>query len=188
MPAFPMAEVDLLPFAGEAAANRLLVEDPMALLVGFVLDQQVPMERAFSAPLELMRRLGTISPGGLLALDPEVVEGAFAQAPALHRFPRMMARRVTALCLLLQERYQSRPELIWEGVADAAQLKARLRSLPGVGPQKADTLLGVLAKQLGVKPAGWEAFIPDHVCLADIRDEAGLAGYRAYKRSLKGRS
>ncbi|MHB8393311.1 MAG: HhH-GPD-type base excision DNA repair protein [Candidatus Dormibacteria bacterium] len=188
MPAFPRAEVDRLPYAGEAAADRLLVEDPMALLVGFILDQQVPLERAFSAPLELRRRLGTISPSELLALDSERVERAFARSPALHRFPRMMAGRVLALCRLLEERYQGRPQLIWEEAADAVDLKARLRSLPGVGSQKAETILGVLARQLGVRPAGWEALMPDHPCLADVRDDAGLAAYRAYKRSVKARS
>ncbi|MHB1501507.1 MAG: HhH-GPD-type base excision DNA repair protein [Candidatus Dormibacteria bacterium] len=183
MPGFPAATVDVLPFAGEPAADRLLVADPMALLLGFLLDQQVPLERAFSAPRALRDRLGTISPAGLLALDQEAVERAFAGPPALHRFPKMMAQRALRLCTLLVDQYQGSPERVWEGALDAEDLRRRLLELPGMGPMKAQTLLSVLAKQLGVRPKGWERLIPDHPTLGDVQDKEGLLRYRSYKRS-----
>ena len=185
MPGFPAATVNALPFTGDPAGDRLLVAEPMALLLGFVLDQQVPLERAFSAPAKLLERLGTISPEALLAADPTAVERAFAQQPALHRFPRMMSSRVLQLCHLLVKNYQGRPEQIWDGAADAEDLIRRLGGLPGIGSMKAGTMLAVLAKQLGVKPKGWELLVPDHPTLGDVADQEGLLQYRAYKRSLK---
>lgn len=157
----------------------------MALLLGFVLDQQVPLERAFSAPARLLERLGTISPEGLLAADPTAVERAFAQPPALHRFPKMMAARVLQLCRVLVSRYHGRPEELWEGAADARDLVRRLGELPGIGPGKATTMLAVLAKQLAVKPRGWELLLPDHPSLGDVADREGLLRYRAYKKAVK---
>lgn len=185
MPGFPSAGVDHLPFTGDPQADRLLVAEPMALLIGFLLDQQVPLERAFSAPLGLLQRVGTIAPGELLGLDPDALEGAFARSPALHRFPRMMAQRLLQACRLLEDRYRGDPAAIWEGAEDAAELRSRLLALPGVGPMKAESLQALLALQLGVRPEGWERFLPDHPTLAAVRTPEELRIYRALKREHK---
>ena len=133
MPGFPAAAVKALPFTDAPVADRLLVAGPMALLLGFVIDQQVPLERAFSAPAKSLERLGTMTPEGLLAADPTSVERAFAQPPALHRLPRMMSSRVLQLCQVLVKNYHGRPEQLWEGAADAEDLIRRLGCLPGSG-------------------------------------------------------
>lgn len=185
VPAFPLAEVDRLPFTADPAADRLLVEEPMALLVGFILDQQVPLQRAFSAPLELRARVGTLDAGELLGLPPGVLEEAFRRPPALHRFPQMMAARLLEACQLLEARYGGDPVRIWEGVAAAPELRQRLLELPGVGPMKAETIQALLALQLGVRPKGWEAALPDHPTLAEVRDEGQLRAYQAWKRESK---
>ncbi len=185
MAGFPHAEVQSLPFAGDPAADRLLVEEPMALLIGFLLDQQVPLQRAFSAPLGLRQRVGTIDPRRLLELDPEAVEEAFRRPPALHRFPRMMADRLLSACRLLVDRYQGDPSSIWSGADDALGLRRRLLELPGIGPMKAESLQALLALQLGVRPEGWKGLLPDHPTLAGVRDQEALRLYQALKREQK---
>ncbi len=174
-----------LPYTGDAEADRLLVEEPVALLIGFVLDQQVPLQRAFSAPRDLGRRLGTIQPAALLAMDPERVVEAFSTAPALHRFPRMMAGRVLEVCRVVVEEYGGDAARIWEGAGSGRQLHDRLRALPGVGEGKARTMVAVLGKQLGVRPAGWRDWLPDHLTLGDVSDEAELEAYQAQKRARR---
>jgi uncharacterized HhH-GPD family protein len=182
---FPKAEVKELPYSGRPEADRLLVEDPMALLIGFVLDQQVQLQRAFSAPFDLRSRVGTITPAELLATDREQVLAAFAGPPALHRFPRMMAERVLELCRTIEVRFQGDPSRIWAGVDDAAQLRSRLTELPGIGPMKADTMMVVLGQQLGVRPKGWRQLLPTHPTLGDVRDADGLLAYQTMKRAHK---
>jgi uncharacterized HhH-GPD family protein len=185
MTGFPKAEVAELPFSGQQEADRLLVEDPMAFLIGFLLDQQVQLQRAFSAPFDLRTRLGSIAPADLLATDREKLMVAFTSPPALHRFPRMMAEWVLELCRAVEERYEGDPTRIWTEAKDAAQLRARLRELPGIGPMKATTMMVVLGKQLGVRPKGWRQLLPDHLTLGDVRDADGLLSYQTQKRAQK---
>jgi uncharacterized HhH-GPD family protein len=185
VPGFPFAEVDSLPFTSDAEADRLLVQEPLALLMGFLLDQQVPLQRAFAAPKELRQRVGSLDPVVLLQLPPGALEEAFRRPPALHRFPQMMAARLEAALQLLVREYGGDPARIWEEAPDAGALRSRLLALPGVGPMKAETLQALLALQLGVRPRGWEALLPDHPTLATVRSPEELARYQAQKRERK---
>lgn len=176
----------------EPAANELLTRSPLALLIAMLLDQQVPLEKAFSSPYQLVLRLGhepTVDE--LASFDPEALADIFAERPALHRFPRAMAGRVQELARLLADRYDGDAEQVWAGAADAAQLRARLAELPGFGTYKAQITMALLGKQLGVRPAGWrEAAGPyghegSLVSVADIVDDDSLAKVRAYKKQAK---
>jgi uncharacterized HhH-GPD family protein len=176
----------------EAEANELLARSPLALLIAMVLDQQVPLEKAFSSPYQLALRLGhepTVAE--LAGFDPEALAGVFAQRPALHRFPKAMAARVQELARVLLERYDGEPEQVWAGVATGAQLRANLAGLPGFGTYKAQITMALLGKQLGVRPEGWrEAAGPfgtegSHVSVADITDEDSLQRVRAFKKEQK---
>ena len=179
------ARPDRLPFTGNDEADALLVADPVALLIGFALDQQVTVQKAFSGPLELRRRIGTLDPDAIAAMDPETFAGAFRTPPALHRFPGNMAKRTQDLCRALADQYGGDATRIWTGAADARDLHARLIALPGIGEMKAGTNVALLAKQLGVRPAGWEAVIPDHPTLGDVDSAESLAEYQAGKRARK---
>ena len=176
---------DRLPFTGNPEADALLAHDPVALLIGFALDQQVTVQKAFAGPFELRRRIGTLDPATIAAMDPEVFEAAFRRPPALHRFPGNMAKRVRDLCAALAERYGGDAARVWTEAADARDLTARLMALPGIGEMKAGTIVALLAKQLGVRPAGWEAVIPDHPTLGDVDSAEALADYQAGKRARK---
>ena len=173
-----------LPYSGDDEADRLSAADPNALLIGFVLDQQVTVQKAFSGPLEIRRRLGTIDPAKLAAIDPQRMRDAFAKPPAVHRFPSAMADRVHGLAQIIATEYGDDASLIWRD-ASLADLKRRLGSLPGIGPMKARTILGLLAKQYGVRPAGWEKAIPDFPTLADVTTPQELEEYQAGKRAWK---
>jgi uncharacterized HhH-GPD family protein len=177
--------VDRLPFTDDDEANRLLVDDPFALLIGFALDQQVPLQKAFSGPLELRRRIGPYDAKRLATMDPEVLDSAFRTPPALHRFPSNMAKRARELAAYLVDRYDGDPARIWRDARDGADLHARLMDLPGFGPMKAGTLVAILGKQLGVAPAGWEAFVPDHMTLGDVDGPDALRRYQDWKRGVK---
>ena len=173
-------------------ADALLSESPFALLVGMVLDQQVPLEWAFARPLELERRLGEpLEPKRTAQMDPESLAAAFTAKPALHRYPGSMAARVQALATLLVERYPGRPENLWDGVASGAELLARVKELPGFGEHKAKIFVALLGKQLGVRPEGWEAASAPFSdpgsfrSVADITDAATLDRVRAFKQALK---
>lgn len=174
-----------LPFTGNPEADALITTDPVALLIGFVLDQQVPLQKAFSGPLELQRRIGTLDAGRIAALDPERLDAAFRERPALHRFPGNMARRTQELCAALAERYGGDASRIWTEAADAPDLYARLMALPGIGEMKATTLVAILAKRFGIRPAGWESVMPDHPTLADVDSAEALARYQDGKRAYK---
>ena len=174
-----------LHFTGDAEADALLVREPMALLIGFVLDQQVTVQKAFSGPLEISRRLGTLDAGRLAAMDPVALETAFRERPALHRFPGSMARRTQELCAAVSERYGGDASRIWTEAQDAADLRRRLLDLPGIGAMKTDALLVVLARRLGVELEGWEHVLPDHPTLGDVDSEKALADYQAMKRERK---
>jgi uncharacterized HhH-GPD family protein len=176
---------DRLPFTGNDDADRLLVSDPLALLIGFALDQQVPLQKAFSGPLELSRRIGGLDAKQIATMDAETLESAFRTPPALHRFPNSMAKKVRDLAAYLVERYDGDAARIWQEAADAKDLYARLRDLPGFGPMKAETLVAILGKQLGRAPAGWEAFVPDHMTLGDVDGPDALRRYQDWKRGMK---
>jgi len=179
------AQPQRLYFTGNDDADRLLAEDPVALLIGFVLDQQVPLQKAFSGPLELRRRIGTLDTSAIAAMDPGELERAFRERPALHRFPGTMAQRTQELCAAIADEYGGDAARVWREAADGADLKKRLLGLPGIGEMKAKTLVAVLGKQFGVHPAGWETIAPAHMCLGDIDSPQALAEYQAKKRAYK---
>jgi uncharacterized HhH-GPD family protein len=177
--------LDRLPFTDDDEANRLLVRDPFALLIGFVLDQQVPLQKAFSGPLDLSRRIGSIDPKQIATMDPEALDAAFRERPALHRFPSNMAKRTQEMARYIVDRYDGDASRIWREARDGADLHARLLDLPGFGPMKAGTLQAILGKQLGVTPPGWDAYLPDHMTLADVDGPAALRRYQDWKRGMK---
>ena len=175
----------LLPYTGNDAADRLLEEDPLALLIGFVLDQQVPLQKAFSGPYELRRRIGTLDPARIATLDPMALEQAFKERPALHRFPANMARRTQELCAAVVRDYGADAGRVWREASSGEDLERRLLGLPGIGPMKARTLIAILGKRLGVRPPGWEEIAPRHMTLGDVNSPATLAEYQAGKRAHK---
>jgi uncharacterized HhH-GPD family protein len=174
-----------LHFTGDDEADRLLAEEPMALLIGFVLDQQVPLQKAFSGPLELRRRIGTLDASEIANLEPGTLEEAFTRRPALHRFPGNMARRTQALSAFIAERYQGDASRVWQEATDGRDLHRRLLALPGIGEMKAGTLVAILGKRFGVRPAGWEEAMPHHPTLGDVDSAETLANYQAGKRAHK---
>jgi uncharacterized HhH-GPD family protein len=184
-----VVRADRLYFTGNDEADELLAQDPLALLIGFVLDQQVPLQRAFSAPLELKRRFGTLEPEAIAGAETAELERIFSERPALHRFPATMARRTQELCAAIVSEYGGEAERIWTEAKDASDLKGRLLDLPGIGDMKVRSLLAILVKRLGVRPAGWEEVVPKHPTLGDVDSPEALERYqdakRAYKASLK---
>jgi len=184
-PSMATTTPDRLPFTGDADADRLLVSDPLALLIGFVLDQQVPLQKAFSGPIQLRRRIGRLDAKEIASMDPERLDAAFRERPALHRFPGNMAKRTRELAAYVVDQYDGDASRIWREARDGADLHARLLALPGFGPMKAETLLAILGKRLGVAPAGWEAFVPGHMTLADVDGPEALSRYQAGKRAWK---
>jgi uncharacterized HhH-GPD family protein len=174
-----------LHFAGDEEADRLLVASPMALLIGFCLDQQVPVQKAFSGPLELQRRLGSIDPVRIASMNVDDLVAVFSERPAIHRFPANMAKRVHALAEAVQEKYGGDAARIWSEAKDGADLERRIADLPGFGDMKVKSLIAVLGKQLGVAPAGWESVAPDWPTLGDVDSPDALAGYQSWKRTAK---
>jgi uncharacterized HhH-GPD family protein len=174
-----------LPFTGDPEADALLATDPMALLLGFLLDQQVTVQKAFSGPLELRRRIGTLEPRQIAATDPEKLSTAFRTPPALHRFPGSMAEKARGLAGFITERYGGDPTRIWTEAADGKDLERRLLELPGIGEMKARTLIGILCGRFGVRPPGWETVMPTWPTLADVDSAESLAAYQAGKRAKK---
>jgi uncharacterized HhH-GPD family protein len=166
-------------------ANELIARDPLALLVGFVLDQQVTVQKAFAGPRELQRRLGALDAAGIAGMDTGELERVFAERPAIHRFPGAMARRVQELCAALASEYDGRAERVWTEAADGRELERRLLGLPGIGAMKAKTLVAVLAKRFGVAPPGWEEVAPTYPTLGDVDSLEALAEYQAAKRAHK---
>jgi uncharacterized HhH-GPD family protein len=176
---------DSLHFTGDPEADAFLAEDPLALLVGFVLDQQVTVQKAFSGPLELRRRLGSFDAATIAATDPVTLEEVFRTRPAIHRFPGSMAARVQELCAVIAEDYDGRAERVWTEAESGADLKQRLLALPGIGEMKAKTLVAVLAKRLDVRPPGWEEVAPQHPTLGDVDSDEARETYQAAKRAHK---
>ena len=173
-------------------ANKLLASDPLALLIGMVLDQQVPLEKAFTSPYVLAERLGHEPTAQELAdFDPDALVAIFAKPPALHRFPKAMAARVQDVCRALADRYDGDAANLWAGVPDGAELLRRIGSLPGFGKQKAQIFTALLGKQYGVQPPGWREAAGaygeegSYRSVADISDGESLARVRAYKKEMK---
>ncbi|HET7028908.1 MAG TPA: HhH-GPD-type base excision DNA repair protein [Candidatus Limnocylindrales bacterium] len=177
--------VDRLPFTDDDEANRLLVEDPFALLIGFTLDQQVPLQKAFSGPLELRRRIGPYDARRIATMPPDELDEVFRRVPALHRFPSNMAKRTQAVAAFLVERYGGDAARLWRDASDGQDLHRRLLEVPGFGPMKAGTLVAILGKQLGVTPPGWQAQVPDHMTLGDVDGPERLREYQGWKKQMK---
>jgi uncharacterized HhH-GPD family protein len=161
----------------DADADALLTRDPFALLVGMVLDQQVPLEWAFAAPFELQRRLGRpLDPAGIAAMDPEALASIFAAKPALHRYPGSMAARVHELSRIVTERYGGDVTTIWRDAVSGAELLGRIKELPGFGEQKSKIFVALLGKQLGVRPEGWRQVSAPFGDAGSFRSVADITG------------
>ncbi len=181
-----------LHLTGDEAADRLLSDDDFALLLGMLLDQQVPMETAFAGPAKLRDRLGALDASAVASMDPEAFREVFAEKPAVHRFPGSMAARVQTLARTVVEQWGGDAGAIWrEGEPDGAEVLRRLQALPGFGEQKAKIFLALLGKQCGFDGAGW-ADAAGHYgepgskrSVADIVDPASLAEVRAAKQAAK---
>ena len=176
----------------EPEANELLSRSPLALLTAMMLDQQVTLEKAFSGPLDLTRRLGHEPTTAELAeFDPDALAAIFSERPALHRYPRAMAARLQDLARLLMETYDGDAERLWTTAESGPELLKRVAALPGFGAQKAQIFVALLGKQLGVQPPGWREAAGrfgeqgSHISVADITDEETLGQVRSYKQSLK---
>jgi uncharacterized HhH-GPD family protein len=174
---------DRLHFTGNGEADALLAQDPMALLIGFALDQQVPVQTAFGGPLKLKQRLGTLEPGRIASTDPAKLEAAFREKPAIHRFPGTMAQRVQDLAAHIVEEYDGDAARVWENAADGAELRRRLEALPGYGDMKVRAFSAVLAKRFGVATA--QEIAPSHPTLGDVDSPEALAEYQAKKKAYK---
>ena len=173
-------------------ANALLADDPLALLIGMLLDQQIPMEKAFTSPYELRSRLGgALDAATIAGYDPDAFEELFRTPPALHRFPAAMAKRVQELGRIIAAEYGGDASAVWAGASSGSDLIARLSKLPGFGAQKAAIFAALLGKQLGVRPAGWrDAAAPFgeggvYRSVADVVDDASLTEVRSYKQQMK---
>jgi uncharacterized HhH-GPD family protein len=176
----------------DAEANELLSRSALALLIAMLLDQQVPIERAFSAPRDLVLRLGHEPTAEELAsFDPERLAAIFSERPALHRFPKAMAARVQELARLIVSEYDGDPAAVWSTAASGGELIERVSALPGFGERKTKIFVALLGKRLGVQPPGWREaagkFGDEEACMsvADIHDAESLAQYRSYKQALK---
>ncbi len=176
---------DRLHFTGDDQADRLLANEPMALLIGFALDQQVPVQKAFSGPKVLLERLGTLDAKRLATIDPAELEAAAKGPPAIHRFPRAMATRIRELAAHIAETYDGDASRLWTEAADGADLRRRIAQLPGFGEMKVNGLTAVLVKRLGVRPPGWEDALPKYPTLGDVDSRRALADYQANKRAYK---
>ena len=173
-----------LPFTGDPEADRLLAEEPFALLVGFALDQQVTVQKAFSGPAELKRRLGHLDPARIAAMDPGELEDVFRERPALHRFPGSMATKVQALAAAIARDYGNDAGRVWRE-RRRPDLEKRLLGLPGFGEMKVKSLIAVLGNRFGVRPPGYEAVAPTWPTLGDVDSAEALATYQAGKRAHK---
>jgi uncharacterized HhH-GPD family protein len=174
---------EALYFTDSDEANRLIASDPLALLIGFAIDQQVTVQQAFSGPLKLKERVGTLDPTALAEMDPGTLEAAFRQTPAIHRFPRAMAERVQELCRVVADEYDGDAERIWTDASDTADLRQRIGALPGYGKMKITGFGSVLALHFGVEAA--QDLVPEYPCLGKIRSPEDLAEYQAAKRAHK---
>ncbi len=177
--------------AQDEAADEVLSNDPFALLVGMLLDQQYPMEHAFRGPWKILDRFGTLSPDAIAAAEAESFADLCATPPAIHRYGRSMAGRVQQLAAVVRDQYDGRAETIWTEAEDARDLVARLKALPGFGDQKARIFAALVGKQLDVRPAGWQEAIGPYAedgsyrSVADVIDQASLTKVREFKQAAK---
>jgi uncharacterized HhH-GPD family protein len=174
---------DRLHFTESDEANVLLAREPLALLIGFVLDQQVPVQTAFSGPLKIQQRLGKLDATQIASLDPDRLELVFRERPAVHRFPGSMAGRVRELCAVVEEEYGGDASRLWNEAGDSKELRKRIEALPGFGPMKVKALSAVLFKRFGVGAA--EELTPGHPTLGDVDSAEALERYQAAKRAYK---
>ena len=185
-----MSDVNF-PITGNPEDDQVLIESPLALMIGMLLDQQVPMSWAFRGPARLKERLdGRLDAGELAAMGPDAVAALFSQKPALHRFPGSMGKRTAVLCQHLVDHHHGDAADVWEGAADAADLSARVNALPGFGEEKSMIFIALLAKRFGVAPEGWEAYAGPFAddeprSVADVDSEARLLDVRAWKKAKK---
>ncbi len=181
-----MSQPASLPWTENDDANRLLAEDPLALVLGMMLDQQFPMERAFLGPYLLRERLGwDLEAAGIAGVDPDDLVEVFKGPPAIHRFPGSMAKRAQALCAFVVERYDGDIARLWSDGASAADVLARLEELPGYGTEKSRIFVGILGKRMGVQPDGWEAKAADWPSIADVAAWDDIFVLREKKRRMK---
>jgi uncharacterized HhH-GPD family protein len=180
---------------GDAAVDQLLTDDPLALVIAMVLDQQVPMERAFRSPFDLRERLGgPLDAAALASMDPEALAAVFSERPALHRFPKSMAGRVQAVCGVIVQSYGGDAAAIWSSAADGRELLANVKGLPGFGEQKSKIFIALLGKQLAVRPPGWEKAASPYGdagsfrSVADIDSPEALTKVRQYKQKAKAKA
>ncbi|HEY1652671.1 MAG TPA: HhH-GPD-type base excision DNA repair protein [Acidimicrobiales bacterium] len=184
-----------LHISGDAEADTLVSKDPLALLIGMVLDQQITIEKAFSSPAVLVRRLGRPLDAAAIASMPlDAFVEAFKERPALHRYPGSMAARVQDVCRVIAEDYGDKADAIWKGVKSGDELVGRLKALPGFGEQKAKIFAALLGKQFGVRPAGWQEATSPYgddgafLSVADITSPETLDKVRTNKRALKAKA
>lgn len=188
-------QVPNLQLAQDPAADALLAANPFALLVGMLLDQQVPMETAFAGPKKIADRIGGFDASEIADYDPDKFAALCSERPAIHRFPGSMAKRIQALAQIIVDRYAGDATALWTaGDPDGAELLRRLKGLPGFGEQKARIFLALLGKQYGVTPTGWRAAAGEygkagtHMSVADIVDARSLDQVRSYKKRMKGKA
>jgi uncharacterized HhH-GPD family protein len=179
-----------LNITGDPRADAVLDENPFALLAGMMLDQQYPMEHAFRGPAKVLDRFGTLEPARIAAADPEEFAALCATPPAVHRFPGSMAARLQALAALVEEKYDGHTERLWTEASTGRELLARVMELPGFGKQKAQIFVALLAKQLDVRPEGWENAVGAYAeegyrSVADVVDPASLQKVRDFKKQKK---
>ena len=178
--------------AQEPEADQLLSENPLALLIGMVLDQQIPLEVAFAGPKKIADRMGSFDAGEIIDYDPDKFAALCSERPAIHRFPGSMAKRIQALAQMIVDRYDGDAAELWTaGDPDGKELLRRLKGLPGFGDQKAQIFLALLGKQYGVTPTGWRAAAGEfgksgtHISVADIVDAQSLGKVRSHKKQMK---
>jgi uncharacterized HhH-GPD family protein len=175
---------------GDADADQVLTDDPFALLVGMMLDQQYPMEHAFRGPHKVLTRFGSLEPSAIAAADPDEFAALCSTPPAIHRYGRSMAARLQALAEVVEQQYAGRAERIWTEASTGKELLTRMQELPGFGKQKAQIFVALLAKQLGVRPDGWEQVVGAYAedgyrSVADVTDPASLQKVRDFKKAKK---
>jgi uncharacterized HhH-GPD family protein len=178
-----IAAPDRLYFTDSDEANELIAREPLALLIGFALDQQVTVPTAFTGPLKIKERLGTLDAAEIASIDPDRLEAAFRERPAVHRFPGSMATRVRDLCAHVEAEYGGDAARLWTDAADGAELRRRLQALPGFGEMKVKALSAVLAKRFGVATA--KEIAPSHPTLGDVDSREALEHYQQLKREYK---
>ncbi len=176
--------------ANESVADAVLDEHPFAILLGMMLDQQYGMEHAFRGGWKVLERFGTLDPGAIAAAEPEAFKALCSQPPAIHRFPGSMAARLQELAAVIDTRYDGDVTRLWTEPTTGEELFTRVQELPGFGTQKSQIFVALLAKQLGVKPRGWQKAAGDYALkgyrsVADVVDEASLLKVRAYKQAAK---